>query len=161
MRVYDLYCEAMYNVACRYLSDEDAKDAMQEGFLKAFTNIFLFTETVSFGAWLKRIIINQCIDELKRKKLQTVSAENYQLEIVDETDWFFDETISKQQIINAINELPEIYQIVVKLYAIEGYDHTEISDILKIEVKTSRTRLRRGKMQLKEKLKRVKNGTRH
>lgn len=161
MRVYDLYCEAMYNVACRYLSDEDAKDAMQEGFLKAFTNIFSFTETVSFGAWLKRIIINQCIDELKRKKLQTVSAENYQLEIVDETDWFFDETISKQQIINAINELPEIYQIVVKLYVIEGYDHMEISDILKIEIKTSRTRLRRGKMQLKEKLKRVKNGTRH
>lgn len=157
MSLYDLYCEAMYKVACRYLPDEDAKDAMQEGFLKAFTNILSFTETASFGAWLKRIIINQCIDELKRKKLQTVSAENHQLEIVDDTDWFFNQTITKEQIVNAVDKLSDKYKLVVKLYLLEGYDHSEISEILGINVKTSRTQLRRGKLQLQELLKTLKN----
>ena len=59
MRVYELYCQSMYVVARRYLkNDEDAKDAMQEGFIKAFTKLNSYMDSYSFGAWLKRIVIN-------------------------------------------------------------------------------------------------------
>ncbi len=161
MHLYDSYCEAMYTVACRYLPNEDAKEAMQESFLKAFLNIKNFENIKTFGAWLKKIVINQCIDELKRKKLETVSIENHSLKIVDDEDWLFDEEITKPQVIEVISQLPIKYQLVVKLYLIEGYDHTEISEILEIAVKTSRTQLRRGKLQLRELLKEQLNETRY
>lgn len=155
LKLYDSYCDAMFNVACRYLkNEEEAKDAMQESFLKAFLKLDTFKETITFGAWLKKIVINYCIDVLKRKKLETVSIENIPSEISnDDNDWKFETTITKQQIINAIENIPTKYSLVLKLYLIEGYDHIEISEILKIAIKTSRTQLRRGKLMLKEKLK--------
>lgn len=154
MQVYNLYCEAMYYIASTYLKiEEEAKDAMQEGFLKAFLKLETYTEKTSFGSWLKRIIINQCIDVLKKKQLKTVSLESYPLEIVDETNWDFDVEITKEMILEGIEKLNQKYQLVVKLYLIEGYDHIEISEIMGIPVKTSRTHLRRGKLQLQELLK--------
>ncbi|SNR14045.1 RNA polymerase sigma-70 factor [Tenacibaculum jejuense] len=161
MHIYDKYCNAMFTVACRYLPDEEAKEAMQEGFLKAFLNIQTFEKDKTFGAWLKRIVINQCIDQLKKRKLETSPIEEVQLEIVDDEDWLFDSQITKQEILQAIDQLREKYQLVVKLYLLEGYDHSEISQILGIEVKTSRTQLRRGKLQLRELLKKYFNEARH
>lgn len=154
LQLYDMYCEAMFIIACRYLKDdEEAKDAMQESFLKAFLKLDSFQATISFGSWLKKIVINQCIDTLKRKKIETISIENIPLEIVDDDDWHFSSNITKQQIINAIKTLPDKYSLILKLYLIEGYDHREISEILDIAIKTSRTQLRRGKLLLQETLK--------
>lgn len=161
MHLYDTYCKAMFTIACRYLNEEDAKDAMQEGFLKAFKNIERYSEEFSFGAWLKRIIINQCIDVLKKKQLLTSSIEETTIQLIDDDDWDFNVGISKEEIINAIETLNEKHKIVVKLYLMEGYDHQEISQILKIPVKTSRTHLRRGKLQLQKQLKIQYNGTRY
>ncbi|WP_296437198.1 sigma-70 family RNA polymerase sigma factor [Winogradskyella sp.] len=138
MQVYDCYCDAMFKVACRYLKNqEDAKDAMQEGFLKAFLNIKNYTESATFGAWLKRIIINQCIDVLKKRQFETESLKTENLQIVDDNDWQFDTSITKEQILEAIDQLSEKYRLVVSLYLIEGYDHEEISSILNIAIKTS------------------------
>lgn len=155
MHLYDSYCEAMFYIACRYLKNEDeAKDAMQEGFLKAFFKLSTYKNDLSFGAWLKKIIINQCIDVLKKKKLETVSIESQTFEIIDnETSWEFDSRLSKVIIENTINTLPEKYKLVLQLYLIEGYDHSEISEILNIPIKTSRTHLSRGKMLLRNFLK--------
>lgn len=154
MQLYDQYCDAMFHVAIRYLkNEEDAKDAMQDGFLKAFLNIESYKETATFGAWLKRIIINQCIDTLKKKSLETESLETENLRIVDDNDWQFEVSISKAQIVEAIEQLPEKYRLVIMLYLIEGYDHEEISQILDIAIKTSRTQLRRAKLQLQDLLK--------
>ncbi|WP_407557839.1 RNA polymerase sigma factor [Winogradskyella sp. 4-2091] len=154
MQVYDTYAQAMFIIACRYLNnDEDAKDAMQEGFLKAFTNIESFQPEATFGAWLKRIIINQCLDVLKKNQLQFDAVEVSELRITNEEDWQFDSSISKQEILTAIEQLNEKHKIVVKLYLLEGYDHEEISEILDIPIKTSRTHLRRGKLKLQDLLK--------
>ena len=154
MQVYDSYCNAMFNVARRYLkNNEDAKDAMQEGFLKAFLHIENYDETSAFGAWLKRIIINQCIDVIRKNKFETESLETENLQIVDDNDWQFEVSITKKQIIEAIEQLPEKYRLVITLYLIEGYDHEEISKILDIKIKTSRTQLRRAKLQLQHQLK--------
>lgn len=162
MQLYNQYCEAMFFVTSTYLQDEEkAKDAMQEGFIKAFSKLDTYTEKTSFGTWLKRIIINHCIDELKKKKLETVSIENYPLEIVDDDNWSFDANINREMILSAIEHLNNKHQLVVKLYLIEGYDHSEISEILKIPIKTSRTHLRRGKLHLQELLKTEKHEARY
>lgn len=162
MQVYDKYCQAMFTVACRYLNNvEDAKDAMQEGFLKAFVNLMHYQPEATFGVWLKRIIINQCLDVLKKKQLQFDVIEVSELQITDDEDWNFDSTITKQEILSAVEQLNEKHKIVVKLYLIEGYDHEEISDILDIPIKTSRTHLRRGKLKLQELLKEKYNEARY
>jgi RNA polymerase sigma-70 factor (ECF subfamily) len=162
MQVYNLYCGAMFFITSRYLkNEEEAKDAMQEAFLKAFLKLESYTEKTTFGAWLKRIIINHCIDVLKKKQLETISLENYPLEIVDDDNWEFDVEITEEMILSAIENLNQKYQFVVKLYLIEGYNHSEISEILGIPVKTSRTHLRRGKLQLQELLKKQKYEARY
>jgi RNA polymerase sigma-70 factor (ECF subfamily) len=153
MQLYDNYCDAMYTIACRYLNDEDAKDAMQEGFLKAFKNINNYKADFTFGTWLKRIIINQCIDTLRKQRLEFTEIETEHLELIDDNNWNVDNAITKQTIINAIETLSEKYKLVVKLYVMEGYDHEEISQILNIPIKTSRTHLRRGRLKLQELLK--------
>jgi len=162
MRIYDLYSGAMYHVACRYLNKEDAKDAMQESFIKAFHKIDGFTENFTFGSWLKRIVVNHSIDELKKRRLEFVESEITNLNIEDDdNNWNFDSEITKQQILDAIEKLPNKYQVVVKLYLIEGYDHEEISSILEIPIKTSRTHLRRGRLQLRDLLKTYYNEARY
>ncbi|APY07650.1 RNA polymerase subunit sigma-70 [Winogradskyella sp. J14-2] len=162
MRLYDQYCDAMFTVASRYLNnDEDAKDAMQEGFLKAFTNLDKYKPEYTFGAWLKRIVINQCLDVLRQRKIEFSEVIVSELQITNEDNWDFDSNISKKDILNAIEQLNEKHKIVIKLYLIDGYDHGEISEILDIPVKTSRTHLRRGKLKLQELLKPKYNEARY
>jgi len=162
MQIYDAYCEAMFHIACRYLNTEDAKDAMQDSFIKAFSKLDYFSPEFTFGSWLKRIVINHCIDELKKKRLEFIETDLVQLNIEDDTnDWMFSSEISKQQVIDAIKNLPDKHQIVVNLYLIEGYDHEEISSILDIPIKTSRTHLRRGRLQLQDLLKTNYNEARY
>lgn len=161
MQIYDLYCDAMFNVACRYLNDEEAKDAMQEGFLKAFANINNYKPDYAFGAWLKRIIINTCLDIIKKRQIEFSDVEVERIAILDVSDWPFDTSISKVDILKAIEKLKPKYKIVVNLYLAEGYDHEEISNILDIPIKTSRTHLRRGKLQLQKLLKTIYNEARY
>ena len=160
MQLYDSYCDAMYNVVCRYVkNDEDAKDVMQEGFLKAFINLENYKPEFSFGVWLKRIIINQSIDYLKKRKLELVNTEVEELQIIDTEDWNFSTEITREHIVENVEQLSDKYKIVVKLYLFEGYDHEEISQILEIPIKTSRTHLRRGRLKLQELLKDKRYGT--
>jgi RNA polymerase sigma-70 factor (ECF subfamily) len=154
MQIYDSYCKAMFTVACRYLIDEEeAKDAMQEGFLKAFININNYKPEATFGSWLKRIVINQCLDVLKKRQIEFSDAAVENIAIIDDDNWNFDSAITKAEIIEAIEKLNDKHKMVVKLYLIEGYDHKEISEILNIPVKTSRTHLSRGKSKLRDLLK--------
>ena len=154
MQLYNLYCKAMFVVANRYVNDSFlAEDIMQESFIKAFKSIDRYKNEVPFGAWLKRIVINQSIDALKKKKLELISMNEETLRIVDDEDWKVDESITVDEVKSAINDLKEKYRLVLSLYLIEGYDHDEISQILGITTNTSRTHLLRGKRLLKEKLK--------
>ena len=162
LQVYDAYSAAMFTIACRYLkNEEDAKDTMQEGFLKVFTHIENYKPEATFGAWLKRIVINQCLDVLKKKHLDFVTIEVSELRIIEEDNWDFDSIISKNDILRAIEQLNEKHKIVIQLYLIEGYDHQEISEILEIPIKTSRTHLRRGKQKLRDLLKHKYNEARY
>ena len=144
----------MFLVARRYMKDDmRAEDVMQDAFIKAFRKIDSYKGEVAFGAWLKRIVINQSIDELKKKRLELVSILQGTHEVLDDNDWEVEDSTTMQQILDCIKELKEKYRIVLSLYLLEGYDHQEISQILGITEVTSRTHLLRGKKQLQENLK--------
>ena len=151
----------MFCVAMRYVQNaDDAEDVIQEAFIKAFQKIHQFKGEVTFGAWLKRIVINKSIDFLKAKRQRWVELDENMLEISREDDWTVDNEIGIDQVKSAISQLPEKYKYVVLMFLIEGFDHKEISQVLKLTETTSRTRLLRGKSYLKELLKEKTNGTR-
>ncbi|GAA3589541.1 RNA polymerase sigma factor [Flavivirga amylovorans] len=165
LQLYNQYCDGMYIVAKRFLKDAaEAEDVVQEAFIKAFTKLHQYKAEVTFGAWLKRIVVNKSIDFLKAKKQQLVELEEVHLKVADTTDddkWLVDDAITLNDVKIAINKLPDKYQYVVMLYLIEGYDHQEISEILNISEVASRTQLSRGKGKLQELLILKKNGTRY
>jgi RNA polymerase sigma-70 factor (ECF subfamily) len=165
LKLYNQYCDGMYIVAKRFLKDSfEAEDVVQEAFIKAFTKLHQYKAEVTFGAWLKRIVINKSIDLIKSKKQQMLELDEVHLKVVDsgyEDEWLVDDTITLDEVKEAINQLPDKYKYVVMLFLIEGYDHQEISEILNITEVASRTQLSRGKTKLRELLKVTQNGTRH
>lgn len=162
MQLYNLYSEAMFLVSYRYVNDTMlAEDIMQEAFIKAFKNINSYKNEVAFGAWLKRIVINHSIDQLKKSKLELVAINDEVTSRVDNEDWKIDCEISIQTVVDKINELKEKYRLVLSLYLLEGYDHSEIAQILNITENTSRTHLLRGKRILKEELKNTNYAARY
>ena len=160
MQLYKQYCEGMFCVAMRYVKNgDDAEDVVQEAFIKAFQKIHQFKGEVTFGAWLKRIVINKSIDFLKARKQRTVALDENYLQVSEDEDWTIENDITIDQVKAAIGELPEKYKYVVMMFLIEGYDHREIAQVLKLTETTSRTRLLRGKCYLKELLKEKVYGT--
>ena len=165
LQLYNQYCDGMFSVAMRFVKDTmEAEDIVQEAFIKAFTKLHQYKAEVSFGAWLKRIVINKSIDLLKSKKQHMLELDEVHLKVVDsshENEWLVDDIITLENVKEAIEKLPDKYQYVVMLYLIEGYDHQEIAEILNITEVASRTQLSRGKAQLKELLTLKSHGTRH
>lgn len=162
MQLYKQYCDGMFTVAKRFVNDTmEAEDIVQEAFIKAFSKLDQFQGNVTFGAWLKRIVVNKSIDVLKTKKQQLTELNEVHLKVVDNDtdDWLIDDTITLQEVKKAIAQLPDKYRYVVMLFLIEGYDHQEISSILDISEVNSRTQLSRGKAKLKTLLKHLQNGT--
>ncbi|EDP95775.1 sigma-70 family RNA polymerase sigma factor [Kordia algicida OT-1] len=161
LHLYRQYCEGMFIVANRFLKHtQDAEDAMQEAFINAFQKIDQFTAEVSFGAWLKKIVIHKCLDKLRAKRDYYITIDEAQLEVIaDENNWQTSDDTTLQEVKNEIENLPDKYRVVVILFLLEGYDHQEISEILNISTTASRTQLLRGKKKLQHALKKRNHGT--
>lgn len=146
--LYKLYATAMYNVALRVVNDVDeAEDVLQEAFLDAFTRIVDFRQETTFGLWLKQIVINRAINNLRKRKVEFVSLDG--VEVAEENETNVDETRLKvENIKQAMAKLPDGYRVVLSLYLFEGYDHEEIAHILKISENTSRSQYMRAKRKL-------------
>ena len=150
----------MFVVANRFVKNaDDAEDVLQESFIKAFQKIHQYKGEVTFGAWLKRIVVNKSIDFLKSKK-DKVSIDEQDMQVVAEDDnWNVSAVISIDEVRLAIDQLQEKYKYVVLMFLVEGYDHQEIAEVLNISSSACRTRLSRGKNKLKELLKEKTYGT--
>lgn len=163
LQLYKQYCDGMYSVARRFVNDSmEAEDVVQEAFIKAFSKLHQYKGEVTFGAWLKRIVINKSIDLLKSKKQQLLELNEVHLKVVDQAyddNWLVEDTITVEAVKTAMEQLPEKYRYVVMLFLIEGYDHQEISGILGVSEVASRTQLSRGKAKLKDLLKQKEYGT--
>jgi RNA polymerase sigma-70 factor (ECF subfamily) len=159
--IYRLYYLAMYNTCLRILNDRvEAEDAMQEAFLAAFLKIDTYRGEMSFGSWLKKIVINKAIDLVRARKVKfEVLDEKIVLE--DESDAEFgsleENNLLITKIRNAVSILPEGFRVVLSLSLFEGFDHEEISTILGISESTSRSQLARAKKKLIEYLKRTEH----
>ena len=152
--IYGLYYKAMYNTSLRMVKDPDeAEDIMQESFLSAFEKIDTYSGTVSFGAWLKKIVINRSLDSLKKRRLSFEILEEGNIPDRNEgsdADYISDRI---EEIREAILRLPDGFRVVLSLYLLEGYDHEEIAQILDINPSTSRSQFTRARQKLVEMLK--------
>ncbi len=150
--LYDRYIKAMYNTSFRIVnSQRDADDAVQEAFTEAFRNIDNFDGRSTFGHWLKRIVVNKSINQLRKNKLELVGIDHLKVVSVDEgqTDESFT-TLTIHRINESIQRLPTGYRTVLSLYLIEGYDHQEIAQILNVAESTTRTQYIRAKKKLRD-----------
>ncbi len=146
----------MYHTVVRMVGNsEDARDIIQEAFIKVFNSLETFRKDSTLGAWIKRITINSALNFLRKaKRTQTMPFEDNLNETPMETEEV--KNISMKTIHNAIKSLPEGSRMVLTLFLLEGYQHKEIASILGITESTSKTQYRRGKLLLQEKLKTFK-----
>lgn len=150
-RIYELYSKAMFNAAYRIVNNrEEAEDMLQEAFTDCFRSIGSYRSESTFGAWLKTIVINKCINRLRKREAELVYVDDYQSverpgEEEEEVTWPDISVIAK-----AAEKLPDGYRVVFSLYLLEGYDHAEISQIMNISESTSKTQYLRAKNKLKK-----------
>lgn len=146
----------MYNTAYRIVGNAaEAEDIMQESFLTAFQKVHDFKGDSTFGAWLKRIVVNKAIDQVKRQK-ETIALKEEQFSgIQDDSTENYLEMLSYKidQIRRGIEALHDEDRIIISLFLLEGYDHDEISQILNITYGASRTRYSRARQKLRDLLK--------
>jgi RNA polymerase sigma factor (sigma-70 family) len=156
-QLYKLYSKAMFNVCMRVLNQtEEAEDVLQDAFVDAFTHLHQFRQQSTFGAWLKQIVLNKALSQLRARKVQWVeietlrnSSEDYDVEDENTSESeSIDLTIERVK--QALSLLPTGYRVVLSLYLFEGYDHEEISQVLGISESTSRTQYMRAKNKLLE-----------
>ena len=151
-QIYKLYYKAMYNTSLRIVNDTmEAEDIMQESFLSAFEKIETYSGTVSFGAWLKKIVINRSLDYLSKRKAVFEDIESHagiRDEGPEEELRYQEMDVRVEEVKEAIERLPDGYRVILSLYLLEGYDHDEIADILKISSSTSRSQLSRARQKL-------------
>ena len=153
VEVYNRYYHAMYNTAYRIVKDEwEAEDLMQESFIDAFEKINSFEGRASFGSWLKRIVINKCLNFLKKRRIDLVDIDERQWEsIPEQTEAKVRHLqVSREIILESIQELADGYRVILTLYLIEGYDHAEIAEIMGIGKSTSRSQFNRARNKLKD-----------
>jgi RNA polymerase sigma-70 factor (ECF subfamily) len=162
MQLYASFYRKMYNSCYRILRDRcEAEDAMQESFLKAFSNIDRYDSSISFDAWILRIAINTAIDRLRKNRMEfTDYTDSVSSNIIDDS---FEEEEERESVMEkaeqikaAIEQLPDSQRLIVNLYLIEGYDHEEIAGILKIQPGNVRIQYMRAKQKLIEIIKQNK-----
>lgn len=148
--LYATYSKAMYNICLRMLRNEmDAEDILQNSFVDVYSHLHTFNYQATPGAWIKRIVINNCINHLKKRRIQFEDMSNVS-EVVDEGPEVRVDQLSIDKIKSAMNLLSDGYRTVFSLYALEGYDHAEIAEVLGITESTSKSQYHRAKIKIKQ-----------
>ncbi|PWJ59947.1 RNA polymerase sigma-70 factor (ECF subfamily) [Dyadobacter jejuensis] len=155
--LYQRYSKAMFNVCMRILNHfGEAEDALQEAFMDAFTNLHQFRQQSTFGAWLKQIVVNRALSQIRSRKVEWVELSSWEQNggqtLADYQEDSDELDLDVQRIQTEILMLPDGYRVVLSLYLFEGYDHEEISEVLGISESTSRSQYLRGKRKLLERI---------
>jgi RNA polymerase sigma-70 factor (ECF subfamily) len=149
-QLYQLYAKAMYNICYRIMNNrEEAEDMLQESFTEAFMKIDTFRFESAFGAWLKRITVNKCINALKKRKAEMVYTDTLPVSGYEEED-FDPHGLTVEQVQHALEEMPEGYRLVFSLFLLEGYDHGEIAQILGVSESTSKSQYARARQKIQQ-----------
>ncbi|MCF6171517.1 MAG: RNA polymerase sigma factor [Bacteroidales bacterium] len=149
--LYNLYAKAMLNTCYRMMNNrETAEDMLQESFSEAFRKLDTFRYESTFGAWLKRIVVNKCINEIKRKKADLQFFED--MSPFGKTPSEDEKTVEMdvKSIKQAMHQLPNGSRMIFSLYLLEGYDHREIAQILDVSESNSKSQYMRAKRKIKK-----------
>lgn len=149
-RLFDVFSPKMLGVCRRYMRDNElAEEVMLTGFFKVFSNLKNFNDEGSFEGWIRRIMINESISQLrKEKKLHFIAEKEIENNAMHST--FLETELEVDEIQKLIDSLPDGYKTVFVLYAVEGYKHSEISELLQISVNTSKTQLFKARKSLQK-----------
>lgn len=151
--LYLKYSPKMLAVCYRFAQKrEDAEDMLQEGFIKVYTQIHTFRNQGAFEGWIRRIIVHTCINHLKKNKKFAESVDLIHASTMQTREDSIPSIVQAKQIVESIRLLPLGYKTVLNLFAIEGYSHREIAEMLDIEESTSRSQYTRAKQMLEEML---------
>ncbi len=149
--LFEQYGDYLYRICFRYMGNRaDAQDALSKGFLSIYTKVSDtdIEELIVLRAWMKKVIVNQCLMELRKRKLFYT-----ELELIDdaeESPLYSDSHLLEEDLIRMVLNLPDGYRTVFSLYVIEGYKHEEIAEDLGITVSTSKSQLRKARLQLQQ-----------
>jgi RNA polymerase sigma-70 factor (ECF subfamily) len=152
--LYRRYAPKLYAVCLQYSSDDDeAKDVLQEGFIKIFENLYAYKFEGPLEAWMRRIVVNAALEKYRSRNIL------YKVEDIDkltamemEPDFEDYSELDAKMLLNIVKELPPKYRMVFNLFAIEGYSHKEISKMVKISIGTSKSNLARARLILQRKV---------
>jgi RNA polymerase sigma factor (sigma-70 family) len=149
--LYTRYSPKMLAVCYRFAHNrEDAEDMLQEGFIKVFSQIHTFRNQGAFEGWIRRIVVHTCINHLKKNKRFNESVDIIHANSIQVREETVPSIVQAKQIVECIRLLPMGYRTVLNLYAIEGYTHKEIAEMLDIEESTSRSQYTRAKQMLED-----------
>ncbi len=152
-RLYDKYARKMFAVCLRYSKDHDqAKDWLQEGFIKLFTHLHTFRGTGAFEGWMRRIFVNLALEDIRKNMRGITTTDLDSADQVPYTDHGF-QKLSVDELMGLVQKLPDGYRTVFNLFGIEGYSHKEIAEMLGISENTSKTQLLKARLQLQRMLK--------
>ena len=151
-QLFDRHSRKMMALCYRFARDRnEAEDILQEGFIRVFTKLHLFNGNGSFESWMKRVIVNTALKYRERHIVRHNYTEIENVHVFDKTPSIIEE-ISKDEILELIQELPDGYRTVFNLYVLEGYSHKDIGKMLNIGESTSRSQLVKARTILKQKL---------
>jgi RNA polymerase sigma-70 factor (ECF subfamily) len=149
--LYNRFSPKMLAVCYRFAHNrEDAEDMLQEAFIKVFSQIHTFQNKGAFEGWIRRIIVHTCINHLKKNKRFNESVDIINANGIQVREESIPSIVQAKQIVECIRLLPIGYRTVLNLYAIEGYSHKEIAEMLDVEESTSRSQYTRAKQMLED-----------
>ena len=148
--LYRMYSKGMYNICLRMLNNNmEAEDVLQESFMDVYRKLHSYKFESTPGAWIKRIVVNNCINKLRKNKLHIEEIEEGRY-VAEEVPEKKDYEYEVEKIKKAMSFLPDGYRAIFSLYAMEGYDHKEIGQILNISESTSKSQYSRAKKKIRE-----------
>lgn len=154
-QLYRLYSSKLFAVCLKYSRNyTEAQDNLQDGFILIFKKIEQYSFKGSFEGWLKRVMINNVLQQYRTQTFLSLVNEDVPEEVEIDID---DENISLDYLLKIIQELPDRYRLVFNLYVNDDYSHAEIAEMLSINIGTSKSNLSRARMILKEKIEQHKN----
>jgi RNA polymerase sigma-70 factor (ECF subfamily) len=150
--LYSKFAAKMYQICLRYTCNnaEDAKDVLQDGFVKVFKNLHKFRHDGSFEGWIRTIITRTALSQIRDKNKKVTSYNTDLLHAVKETETNIVDKLAEKDIISIVKKLPPGYRKIFMLYVIEGYNHREIAVLLNCSEGTSKSQLYRSKTRLQE-----------
>lgn len=151
--LYNRFAGKMYAVCLRYSNNaDDARDLLQEGFIKVYRNLHRFRAEGSFEGWIRRVFVNSSIEHFRKKSVQIATVTDREEGTIEDTDNSALDNLAERDIINLIQKLSPGYRTVFNLYVIEGYSHREIGEKLGISEGTSKSQLARARAILQKKV---------